>query len=153
MRRAPLDPLLVEPRTGSTYPAALARKVGAREKRALGDLFGLTRFGVQHVTLAPGGQSALKHAHAAQDEFVLGLSGALVVIVGEDRFALAPGHVVGFPAGGEAHHVVNESDEPGAFLVVGDRTAGDAVAYPDDDLAAEDRGEGYVYARKDGRPY
>jgi uncharacterized cupin superfamily protein len=41
-----------------------------REKRPLGDLFGLTNFGVNHTTLAPGGVSALRHAHTTQDEFI-----------------------------------------------------------------------------------
>ena len=41
-----------------------------REKRPLGDLFGLTNFGVNLTTLAPGEVSALRHAHTTQDEFI-----------------------------------------------------------------------------------
>jgi uncharacterized cupin superfamily protein len=41
-----------------------------REKRPLGDLFGLTNFGVNLTTRAPGAVSALRHAHTTQDEFI-----------------------------------------------------------------------------------
>lgn len=54
----------------SNYPEPFASQMQGREKRPLGDLFGLTNFGVKHTTLAPGGVSALRHAHTAQDEFI-----------------------------------------------------------------------------------
>src|SRR5690606_18168768 len=54
----------------STIPAAFADRFRGREKRALGDAFGLTSFGVNLTRLKPGAQSALRHAHARQDEFV-----------------------------------------------------------------------------------
>ena len=46
-----------------------------RVKRPLGDLFGLANFGVNLTTLRPGAVSALRHAHAKQDEFVYMLEG------------------------------------------------------------------------------
>jgi len=40
------------------------------------------------------------------------------------------------------------------FIEVGDRSAGDRVAYPDDDLEAILGPDGkYQYRRKDGTPY
>lgn len=75
----------------------------------LGDLFGLTNFGVNLTRLAPGGQSALRHAHGKQDV---------------------------------------------VFLEVGDRSAGDSVSYPDDDVFAVYGADGkWKYSRKDGTPY
>jgi uncharacterized cupin superfamily protein len=47
----------------------------AREKRPLGDLFGLTNFGVNLTRIRPGGESALLHCHSKQDEFVYLLEG------------------------------------------------------------------------------
>jgi len=67
----PVPALSIEPNTkNSNYPEPFASKVGFRTKRRLGDAFGLTNFGVNITELAPGATSALKHAHAVQDEFV-----------------------------------------------------------------------------------
>jgi uncharacterized cupin superfamily protein len=38
-----------------------------REKRQLGDQFGLKNFGVNLTRLFPGGESALLHRHSKQD--------------------------------------------------------------------------------------
>ena len=58
----------------SLYPQAILDVHGARlqgrEKRALCDLFGLQNFGVNLTKLEPGAISALRHAHAKQDEFI-----------------------------------------------------------------------------------
>jgi len=57
----------------------------------------------------------------------------------------------GFRAGeGNAHRLSNRSTTEAVYLEVGDRTPGDTVAYPDDDLAAEFREGTWVYHRKDG---
>ena len=48
----------------SVYPEPFAALMDRREKRALGDFFGLTNFGVNLTTIAPGGQSALLHRHS-----------------------------------------------------------------------------------------
>jgi uncharacterized cupin superfamily protein len=53
----------------SSYPEPFASRMTGRDKRPLGDLFGLTNFGVNITRLAPGGSSALRHAHTKQDEF------------------------------------------------------------------------------------
>src|SRR5512140_728382 len=64
------------PRAKQTgYPADMAKMVAGRSKHPLGDLFGLTNFGVNLTRLAPGAYSALRHAHAKQDEFVYLLEG------------------------------------------------------------------------------
>ena len=54
------------PRT--TYPAPFAGRMDGREDRALGNLLGLKNFGVNLTCLAPGGMSALRHAHSLQNE-------------------------------------------------------------------------------------
>ena len=59
------------PRTKpSIYPEPFASRMAGREKRSLGDQFGLANFGVNLVRLLPGAGSALRHAHSRQDEFV-----------------------------------------------------------------------------------
>ena len=92
----------------STYPAAFAARVAGREKRPLGDLFGLTNFGINLTRLAPSAASALRHAHTKQDEFVYVLQGYPTLHTDQGPTRLAPGMCAGFEAGtGNGHHLVN----------------------------------------------
>ena len=149
--RAAEAPLRTRP---SRYPPELAAKIGAREKRPLGDLFGLSNFGVNLTRLPPGSASALRHAHARQDEFVYVLEGEPVLVTDAGETPLSPGMCAGFAAGtGDAHHLVNRGPGDAVFLEVGDRTPGESVAYPDDDLRYEAGPDGRGrYSRKDGTP-
>jgi uncharacterized cupin superfamily protein len=137
------------------YPADMAKMVAGRSKHPLGDLFGLTNFGVNLTRLAPGAYSALRHAHEKQDEFVYLLEGEAVLITGAGESLLKAGMCAGFRAGtGDAHHLHNRSQQDVLFLEVGDRTAGDAVSYPDNDVVAVFGADGkWRYTRKDGTPY
>jgi len=139
----------------SNYPEPFASRVAGREKRPLGDVFGLSNFGVNLTRLSPGASSALRHAHARQDEFVYILSGRPVLIDDQGEVELAPGMCAGFKAGtGNGHHLVNRSVEDVLYLEVGDRTADDSVAYPDDDLMAALGTDGaWQFVHKDGRRY
>lgn len=145
----------VPPRTTpSNYPEPFASRMRGREKRALGNLFGLTNFGVNLTTLAPGAVSALRHAHTKQDEFLYILEGHPVLVTDAGETHLAPGMCAGFPAGtGDAHHLTNPTDQPVTYLEVGDRTPGDAGSYPDDDLVAVLDAGRWRFRHKDGTPY
>ena len=154
-RSRPRDPLLAEdaPRRSkpSSYPPEFAARMAGREKRPLGDLFGLTNFGVNLTRLSPGAVTALRHRHARQDEFVYVLAGAPTLVTDEGEFQLAPGMCAGFPAGGTAHHLVNRTDADVTILEIGDRTAGDEATYPDDDLQAALGADGkWCFTRKNG---
>jgi len=137
------------------YPPKMAKMVEGRLKRPLGDLFGLTNFGVNRTTLAPGAYSALRHAHAKQDEFVYVLEGEPTLITDAGETPLKPGMCAGFKAGtGDAHHLHNRTQKDVVILEVGDRTPGDSGSYPDDDLVAVQGTDGkWQYRRKDGTPY
>lgn len=138
----------------SIYPEPFASRVAGRDKRPLGDLFGLANFGVNQTTLHPGAVSALRHAHVKQDEFVYILSGRPILVTDEGRTSLEPGMCAGFRAGtGNAHHLVNETAEPVVYLEIGDRTPGEGVTYPDDDIAATWVDDRWVVTHKDGTPY
>jgi uncharacterized cupin superfamily protein len=136
-------------------PEMVARVAQGRDKRVLGDLFGLTNFGVNLTRVVPGGESALRHAHGKQDEFVYMLEGEAVLITDVGETVLKPGMCAGFKAGtGDAHHLVNRTTKDVVFLEVGDRSAGDSVSYPDDDVLAVYGADGkWKYSRKDGTPY
>ena len=138
----------------TNYPEPFASRMAGRDKRPLGDLFGLANFGVNITRLAPGGASALRHAHTRQDEFVYILEGRPTLVTDAGRTALEPGMCAGFKAGtGDAHHLVNETEADVVYLEIGDRSAGDAVNYPDDDLAVVTIEGQRRAAHKDGTPY
>ena len=139
----------------SVCPEPFASRMAGREKRQLGDFFGLSTFGVNLTRLLPGGVSALRHAHARQDEFIYILEGHPVVITDEGETPLAPGMCVGFKAGtGNAHQLINRSDAEVLYLEVGDRKPGDSAIYPDDDLVAVSGSDGkWQFRHKDGTSY
>lgn len=150
-----LNPLSLEPRLGSGYPAPFDDACGAREKRALGDALGLTRYGVNLVHLPPGAASAQRHWHTHEDEFVYVLEGALVLITEGGEQTLTAGMTAGFPAGREdGHQLVNRSPVWAVYLEVGDRSDADEVHYPDIDLFVPAAKQGkLVFTRKNGEPY
>jgi len=137
----------------SNYPETFARRMSGREKRPLGDLFGLTNFGVNLTRLAPNAVSALRHAHTKQDEFNV-LQGTPVLRTDEGLTRLSQGMCAGFRAGsGNAHCLINPSDEDVVYLEVGDRSAGDEGIYPDDDLKALLVEGKWQFVHKDGTRY
>ena len=138
----------------SVYPEPFASRMAGREKRQLGDLFGLTNFGVNLTRLAPNASSALRHAHTRQDEFIYILQGQPTLHTDEGRTRLSPGMCAGFKAGtGNAHRLINESTEEVVYLEVGDRTRGDEGSYPDDDLKALLVDGKWKFVHRDGTPY
>ena len=128
--------------------------MAGRRKHPLGDLFGLVNFGVNLTRLAPGAVSALRHAHSKQDELVYILQGHPTLHTDEGRMRLAPGMCAGFKAGtGNAHRLINETQEEVVYLEVGDRTPGDEGRYPDDDLKAVMAGGQWKFVHKDDSSY
>lgn len=138
----------------SAYPEPFASRMAGREKRPLGDLFGLTNFGVNLTRLAPNAVSALRHAHTRQDEFVYILQGRPTLHTDEGRTRLSAGMCAGFKAGtGNGHRLINETAEEVVYLEIGDRTPGDEGSYPDDDLKALLVDGKWQFVGKDGTPY
>jgi uncharacterized cupin superfamily protein len=150
-----VDASQVPPRAKpSIYPEPFASSMAGREKRPLGDLFGLSNFGVNLVRLLPGAGSALRHAHSRQDEFVYIVQGHAVLITDDGETQLSAGMCAGFKCGtGKAHQLLNRSSEEVTYLEVGDRSAGDTVVYPDDDLQGALVEGKWQFAHKDGSPY
>jgi uncharacterized cupin superfamily protein len=96
----------------SIYPEPFASGMIGREKKPLGDLFALSKFGVNLTRLAPGTLSALRHAHSMQDEFFYVLQGNPVLVTDIGETQLHPGMCAGFKAGtGDAHQLMNRSSE------------------------------------------
>ncbi|MDB4943265.1 MAG: putative sugar oxidoreductase [Labilithrix sp.] len=150
-----LDPASLTPRVTSGYPEEFRARVTPREKRALGDALGLTRFGVNLTTLLPGKESSLRHYHAREDELVYMLEGEVVLRTDDGEQVLTAGMCAGFPAGStNGHQLVNRSDRPARYLEIGNRTKDDEVTYSDVDLACRrDANGAWVYTHHDGTPY
>ena len=138
----------------SSYPEPFAFQMAGRRKQPLGDLFGLSNFGVNLTRLVPKAVSALRHAHTKQDEFIYVLQGNPTLHTDEGRTRLSPGMCAGFKAGtGNGHRLINETEEEVIYLEVGDRTPGDEGSYPDDDLKALMVDGKWQFVHKDGSPY
>jgi len=105
-----------------------------RHERQLGKRVGLTQFGVNHLTLAPGATSSRRHWHEGEDEFVYVLTGAVTLIDDTGAHELGPGDYAGFPAGApNAHHLTNRTGTPAELIVVGARKVGEErIHYPDE---------------------
>lgn len=155
MKTVAIHALSAPPRTKpSNYPEPFRSMMAGRVKRSLGDLFGLTNFGVNITVVPPGALSALRHAHTTQDEFVYIVSGSLILHSDQGETELTSGMCAGFKAGsGNAHRLINRSTSEAVYLEVGDRAPGDAVIYPDEDLVANMSNGTWVFTHKDGSPY
>jgi uncharacterized cupin superfamily protein len=138
----------------SNYPEPFASRMAGRQKRALGDVFGLANFGVNLTRLAAGAVSSLRHAHTVQDEFIYILQGHPTLHTDEGHLKLSPGMCAGFKAAtGNAHRLINETSDEVVYLEVGDRMPGDRGCYPDDDLQATSINGNWRFTHKDGTPY
>lgn len=140
---------------GTGYPETFRAAVSGRSRQRLGNAIGLANFGVNLTQLAPGAQSALRHWHSHQDEFIYVISGELTLVTDTGKTLLTTGMMAGFPAGvANGHHLINHSGEHAMYLEIGDRTLGDRVEYPDDDLLALPKPEGgHDFVHRNGEPY
>ena len=151
---AVLRALDVEARNTTIYPPPYASALKGREKRVLGDHFGLTQFGVNLTTLAPGAWSSQRHWHEQEDEFIHVVDGAITLVDGAGEHTLTPGMCAGFKAGvANGHHLVNKSDRPATYLEIGTRSNNERSHYPDADMKGAKIDGKWVLTRKDGRAY
>lgn len=141
--------------SGTNYPDAFRHLVAGRSRQRVGNAAGLQNFGVNLTTLAPGSQSALRHWHTAQDEFVYVVAGELILVTNDGEQTMTPGDMAGFAAGSaNGHHLVNRSSEPATYLEIGDRTLPEQAHYADQDLICNQPEPGlYQYTHQDGSSY
>ena len=141
-------------RTKGVYPEPWRAVTAGREKTVLGDVAGLTQFGVNLTRLKPGAASALRHWHEAEDELVYVLEGEVILIEDGGETVLRVGDAAGFKAGvADGHHLVNRSQRDALFLEVGTRAARERAHYPDVDLIGERDERGFRFSRRSGEPY
>lgn len=148
---AKLDLSQVALKTGSTYPAPYAAEMGDRGWLPVGEVGGLTQFGVNIVVMQPGSKSSLRHWHSHEDEFLMMLSGELVLVDDGGEQVLAPGECAGYAAGDKnAHHLINRSASEAKVLVAGWRDRADICTYPDVDMSVRLDGNQNRFTRGDG---
>jgi len=141
-------------RTRGPYPDPWGAATQGREKTALGDVAGLTQFGVNLTRLTPGAASALRHWHEAEDEFVYVLEGEIMLIEDGGATVLHPGDAAGFKAGlSNGHQLVNKSQRDALYLEVGTRAKRERAHYSDVDLVYDRDASGFRFSRRSGEPY
>jgi uncharacterized cupin superfamily protein len=148
-----IDIKAATPRAGCSYPTPFDEPCNLRVRRQLGDVAGLTQFGVNMLRLPPGSWSSQRHWHQAEDEFVWVLQGEVVLVSDEGEQLLHPGDCAGFAAGvANGHHLQNRSNADAIVLEVGTRRPeDDGCVYPDIDLIAPPGSPDYTH--RDGSPY
>ena len=136
-------------RTG--YPPPFDADVAGRWHRRLASPTGIADFGASLVRLEPGAWSSQRHWHEGEDELMVMIDGEAVLVEDDGRTLLRAGDVAAWPKDvANGHHLINESDAPCRFLVVG-RHSGQDCHYPDIDLLAD--GPSDQYFHKDRTPY
>ena len=148
MPKVDLEAIEQANRTG--YPPPFDKDVAGRWYRRLAPATGLTDFAASHVVLKPGAWSSQRHWHDGEDEFLVMLSGEVVLVEDDGRSVLRAGDIAAWPKGtGIGHHLINESDSDCSFIVVGGGT-NTGGGYSDIDMmwTADD-----CFVHKDGTPY
>jgi quercetin dioxygenase-like cupin family protein len=92
-----IDIAAVPVRKGSGYPPPFDAACAPRTRRRLGEAGGLRDFGVNLMTLPPGGWSSQRHWHSDEDEFVYVLEGVVTLIEDGGETELHAGDCATFP--------------------------------------------------------
>ena len=147
-----IDLTAVPVRRGASYPPPFDAPCQARERQRLGDVHGLSQFGVSLLTLPPGAWSSQRHWHSGEDEFVWVVEGEVTLVTDDGEETLRSGDCAGFRAGeANGHHLINRSAHDAKVLEIGTRGATDRVIYSDADMVAEPEDE--FFRHRDGSPY
>ena len=147
-----IDISAVPVRKGSGYPAPFDAPCAERTRRRLGDAGGLTDFGVNLMTLPPGGWSSQRHWHSHEDELVYVLEGELVLVEDGGETLLKAGDCATFAKNsGNGHHMINRSSATAVYLEVGSRNPDDVITCSDIDMMSPSSDGRFLH--KDGTPY
>ena len=147
-----IDLSAVPVREASGYPQPYDLPCSARTRRRLGDAGGLRDFGVNLMTLPPGGWSSQRHWHSHEDELVYVLEGELALIEDGGETVLRAGDCAAFPKNsGNGHHLINKSSVMAVYLEVGSRHPEDLTTCSDVDMMSSNADGRFMH--KNGTPY
>src|SRR5712691_1365214 len=131
---------------GTLYPPPYDEPCLTRQRKRLGDVAGLTQYGVNLLRLPPGAWSSQRHWHTGGDEFIFVLAGEVTLVTDGGDETLHAGDAAGFKAGdNNGHCLQNRSRDDVTVLEIGSRIPGEAAYYPDIDLMAH----GGAYSHRD----
>lgn len=101
--------------------------------RVLSDTRGDGRkIGIAYEELPPGKQSVPFHYHLLEEEHIIALEGESTLRLGDKRNRIKAGDYVSFPAGQRAGHcLINETNAPFRYIIIGDHEPNDVCVYPD----------------------
>ena len=146
-----VDLAAIEETSRTGYPPPFDADVAGRWYRRVAPGTGLSDFGASLVRLEPGAWSSQRHWHEGEDELMVMIAGEAILVEEGSRTRLVPGDIVAWPKDvANGHHLINESDAPCRFLVVGTDN-GKGCHYPDVDLLLEGATQRYLH--KDRTPY
>ena len=147
-----IDVAAVLARQGSGYPSPFDAPCATRTRKRLGDAGGLRDFGVNLMTLPPGGWSSQRHWHSHEDEFVYILDGEVMLVEEGVETRLRAGDCAAFAKdSGNGHHMINRSAAMAVYLEVGSRQPDDLATCSDIDMQSANSDGRFVH--KDGTPY
>lgn len=136
------------------YPEPYTGETAGYEQQRVGDAAGLTKMGINRVVLPPQSKTALRHWHEVDDEFVIVISGEVVLREQDSETLLRAGDCAGFKAGvANGHAIENRGDEAAVLFEIGTRDDVETVHYQDVDLRLEIRDDVRRFVRGDGTPY
>lgn len=93
---------------------------------------GAKQIGISNEILMPGKQANPAHYHMIEEEHVFILEGELTLRLGDKTHIMSPGHYVCFPAGQKAGHaLINHTDKPCRYLVIGNPQPHDVAVHTD----------------------
>jgi uncharacterized cupin superfamily protein len=99
----------------------------------IGPIVGAKELGYSYDVVAPGKASCPFHSHRAEEEMFFIVKGAGLLRYGEETRKVRAGDFICCPTGGPetAHQIVNDSDEPLAYISVSTMMAAEICEYPD----------------------
>ena len=109
--------------------------------------------GVAIEELPPGKQSCPFHFHMLEEEHLYVLEGECTLRLGSERLRFKAGDYAVFPAGEKTGHcLINETDKPCRYIVIGENNPNESCVYPDSNKVSS-RWLGERYDRAAQRDY
>ncbi len=140
----------VEPSNATGYPDPFHKDVAGRWWKRVAPVAGLSEIGASHVVLEPGAWSSQRHWHDDEDELVVMLSGAAILVEDEGESEVRAGDILAWPKGvRNGHHLINRSAEPCSFIAISAGPKGTG-GYSDIDMMWTADGR---FCRRDGSEY
>lgn len=147
-----IDLSSVEILKGTSYPPQFSGECQSRTRMKVGNIGGLSDFGVNLTVLPPLCWSSQRHWHTHEDELIYIIEGEVILVEDEGETNLKAGDFASFPKNsGNGHHLKNTSDNAVIYLEIGSRNRDDITYCSDIDLKSANLDGKFV--KYDGTPY